>query len=191
MISFLSGKIAAKKPQFVILETNGIGFKVFIPSKAFYKLPKIGSRTKLFCYTHIKQDGMELYGFLKNEELEMFELLISISGVGPKIALKILNIGKTDELLSAISCGRTDILTKSGIGTKTAQRLVLELKDKIIGEASTEILSLTDSNYDIEKALRDFGYKKYEIEEAIKNIPSEIKNIEDRLRIALKNLAKK
>ncbi|KKQ23431.1 Holliday junction DNA helicase RuvA [Candidatus Wolfebacteria bacterium RIFCSPLOWO2_01_FULL_38_11] len=190
MISFLSGRIVAKKPQFIILEANGIGFRVFISPKAFYKLPKIGSKTKIFCHTHNKQDGMELYGFLKYEELEMFELLISISGIGPKNALKMLGISDIDRFFAIINKNRTDLLTKAGIGKKTAERIVLELKDKIKRKTNEELLPLIEADSDIEKALKNLGYKPNEIQEAIKHIPTKTKKIEDRIKEALKILAK-
>ncbi|MEK9154488.1 MAG: Holliday junction branch migration protein RuvA [Patescibacteria group bacterium] len=192
MISFLSGMIAAKKPQFIILETNGIGFKVIVSSKTLHKLPGTGSKLKVFCYTNIKQDGIDIYGFLDEEDLEIFELFNSISGIGPKIALKILNTTKTKELLSAISLGRHDILTKvSGVGKKTAHRLILELRDKIKNKADEGVFSSVEENDNLEIALKNLGYKKTEIKESINSIPTKMKSFEEKIKIALKFLAKK
>lgn len=190
MIYSLSGKLIAKKQNFIVIEVNGIGFKIFVSSETARKLPKIKERISLFCYTSVKQDGIELYGFLMEKELEVFELLLSADGVGPKAGLKILGITKIDSLLAAIKQGRSDLLTRAaGIGDKKAQRIVLELKDKVKHYKSDDEVALMETDTDIEKALKNLGYKQAEIREAIKNIPSKIKKIEDRLKIALKNLS--
>jgi Holliday junction DNA helicase RuvA len=191
MIHSLFGKIIIKKPGFVILETNGIGFKTLISSKTFRQLPKINSKIRLFCHLNMRQDGLELYGFLKQDELEVFELLNSVNGIGPKIALKIINTLNIKELMAAISKDRHDFLTKvSGIGRKTAQRLILELRDKIKNKQNEEITAIMETDIDIEKALKNLGYKHGEIKDAIKQIPTKTKKLEERLKIALKLLAK-
>ncbi|MEK7553085.1 MAG: Holliday junction branch migration protein RuvA [Patescibacteria group bacterium] len=191
MIYSLFGKLIVKKQGFIVIEVNGIGFKIFVSSETARKLPKINERIFLFCYTSVKQDGIELYGFLTEKELEIFELLLSADGVGPKAGLKILGITKIDSLLAAIKQGRSDLLTRAaGIGDKKAQRIVLELKDKIKRYKSDDEVALMETDIDIEKALKNLGYKQAEIKEAIKNIPSKIKKIEDRLKTALKFLSK-
>ena len=117
--------------------------------------------------------------------------MLSADGVGPKAGLKILGITKIDSLLAAIKQGRSDLLTRAaGIGDKKAQRIVLELKDKIKRYKSDDEVALMETDIDIEKALKNLGYKQAEIKEAIKNIPSKIKKIEDRLKTALKFLSK-
>ncbi|MEK7549039.1 MAG: Holliday junction branch migration protein RuvA [Patescibacteria group bacterium] len=191
MIYSLLGKLTAKKSQFIVLETNGIGFKIFISDRTLHQLPKIGSRLKLFCHTHIRQDGIEIYGFLTEKELEIFELLNSIGGVGPKTALRILGAVKIEKFLAAVGAGKTELLTKiSQVGKKTAQRIVLELTGKIESWKNEEALLLAETDIDIETALKNLGYKKNEIREAIKYISPKIKTIEERLKIALKFLAK-
>ncbi len=191
MIYSLLGKLTAKKSQFIVLETNGIGFKIFISDRTLHQLPKIGSRLKLFCHTHIRQDGIEIYGFLTEKELEIFDLLNSIGGVGPKTALRILGAVKIEKFLAAVGAGKTELLTKiSQVGKKTAQRIVLELTGKIESWKNEEALLLAETDIDIETALKNLGYKKNEIREAIKYISPKIKTIEERLKIALKFLAK-
>ena len=191
MIYSLLGKLTAKKSQFIVLETNGIGFKIFISDRTLHQLPKIGSRLKLFCHTHIRQDGIEIYGFLTEKELEIFDLLNSIGGVGPKTALRILGAVKIEKFLAAVGAGKTELLTKiSQFGKKTAQRIVLELTGKIESWKNEEALLLAEKDIDIETALKNLGYKKNEIREAIKYISPKIKTIEERLKIALKFLAK-
>jgi Holliday junction DNA helicase RuvA len=189
VIYSISGKLIAKKQNFSVIETNGVGFKIFVCLRTLRQLPKIGRKVSFFCYTNVKQDGVDLYGFLTEKELEIFELLISADGVGPKAGLKILSIAKIDSLLGAIKQCRSDLLTKAaGIGSKKAQRIVFELKDKIKHYKSDEDLALMETDADLEKALKNLGYKHSEIREALKNIPSKIKKIEDRLKAALKNL---
>lgn len=191
MIYSLFGKLIVKKQGFAVVEVNGIGFKIFVSSETARKLPKINERIFLFCYTSVKQNGIELYGFLTEKELEIFELLLSADGVGPKAGLKILGITKIDSLLAAIKQGRSDLLTRAaGIGDKKAQRIVLELKDKIKRYKSDDEVALMETDVDIERALKSLGYKQSEIREAVKNIPSKIKKIEDRLKTALKFLSK-
>ena len=191
MIYSFSGKLTAKKSQFVVLEANGVGFKIFVSNKTLLHLPKIGSRLKLFCHTHIRQDGIEIYGFLTEKELEIFDLLNSISGVGPKIALRILGAVKIEKFLAAVGAGKTELLTKiSQVGKKTAQRIVLELAGKIESWKNEEALLLAETDIDIETALKNLGYGKNEVSEAIRHISPKIKKIEERLKIALKFLAK-
>lgn len=190
MFYSISGKLIAKKPQFAAIEANGIGFKIFVSPKTLQKLPEINAEVRFFCHTNVRQDGAELYGFLEEKELEVFELLLSINGVGPKAGLKILEITSIDGLLSAIKQGRSDLLTKAaGIGSKKAQRIVLELQDKIKKQTSNEEITLLEADMDIEKALKNLGYKQKEISEAIKKIPPKIKLVEERLKAALKIIA--
>lgn len=190
MIYSLSGKLIVKKPQFIAIKTNGIGFKIFTLSKPIKPL-KIGSRISVFCSVQVRQDGIDLYGFLTEKELEIFELFISADGIGPKAALKILEMAKIDSLLAAIKQGRSDLFTRvSGIGEKKAQRLILELKDKIKHYKSEEEVAMMETDGDIEKALKNLGYKKTETTEAIKHISPQIEKMEERLRAALKFLSK-
>lgn len=194
MIYSLSGKLLVKKFNFVVIEAGGIGFKIFISSKVSRKLPKIGSKAKLFCYTNVRQDGLELYGFFNEEELEIFELFISINSIGPKIALRILSDLPIDSVLSAIDKNRPDIFSKiSGVGKKTAERIILELRGKIKSidaKFEEESMFLMEADADIEKALKNLGYKQSEIKDALRDIPSKICKIDERLKAALKNLSK-
>ena len=192
MIYSISGKLIIKKPQFAVIEANGIGFKLLISLKTFRQLPKINSKIRLFCYTNIRQqEGIELYGFLKEEYLAIFEILNTINGVGPKIALKVINAIKTENFSSIISEGRADLLIKSaGLGKKTAHRIILELTGKIKAQQSEEALLMMETDNDIEKALKNLGYKNDEIKDALKQIPLKVKKVEERLKMTLKLLAK-
>ncbi len=192
MIYHLRGKLIIKKPNFAVIDTNGIGFKVFISTRTFRQLPKIGSTAKLFCHTHFLQTGMELYGFLNEQDIEIFEMLNSINGIGPKGALKILSLIRVESLLSAIHRGKSDILIKTaGIGDKKANRIILELKDKIKhSKIRIDEDSSLETEIDIEEILRALGYKKNEAIEAIRKISPKAKTIEEKIKSALKNLGR-
>ncbi|HID26751.1 MAG TPA: Holliday junction branch migration protein RuvA [Methanosarcinales archaeon] len=132
MIAHVSGILEFKSKNFVIIDNSGIGYKIYIPQSVYTSLPSIGNEVKVLTYTHLKDDEISLYGFLSTEELELFELLITVTGVGKKMALNILSSMSCDAIKSAISSENIDKLsTISGIGKKTAKRLILELKDKI------------------------------------------------------------
>ncbi len=190
MISFLEGKVEFKTQNCVVLKTSGMGFKIFVSPRTSRNLPKIGQCAKLFCATLMNRESIELYGFLNEKELEIFELLNSINGVGPKSALGILGALKIEKFLAAVSQGRDDLLIKSwGIGGKKAQRIVLELKDKI--KKSKEDLSELDADKDVKSALRNFGYKEKEVELVMDKISAKSKNFEEKIKQALKFLSKK
>lgn len=190
MFYSLSGKLLIKKSQFVVVEVNDIGFKVFISLKTQKNLPKINSKIKLFCSFVVRQEMPEIYGFFDEKELEIFEMLNAISGVGPKSALGILGALKIEKFLAAVSQGRTDLLTKSwGIGGKKAQRIILELKDKI--KKSKVDISELDIDKDIKSALKNFGYKEKEIELALEKISAKSKKFEEKIKQALKFLSRK
>jgi len=192
MLYSLFGKLIIKKPQFAVIEANGLGFKIFIFSRTFRKLPKLNSRIKLFCYVYNYQNGAELYGFLEEKEREIFELLNSISGVGPKAALKILDEMRIESLLAAISRGRSDLLTKAiGIGRKKAARIILELSDKIKKQKTEAEMTSMEADFDLEEILKSLGYKQNEAREAIRRIPKKVKTLQERLKTALKILSGK
>lgn len=181
-----------KTQQYVVLNVSGIGFKVLISSKTSRNLPKIGSKAKLFCATILTREDIELYGFLRREELEIFELLNSISGVGPKAALKILNEMRLESLLSAISRGRSDLLTRAaGVGQKKANRIILELADKIKKQKSETEIEQMEFEFELEEVLKSLGYKQNEIREVIRKIPIKTKTLQEKIKFALKLLSRK
>jgi len=192
MISFLEGKIEFKTQKYIVLNVNGIGFKILVSSKTSRNSPKIGSRAKLFCATILTRENIELYGFLSQQELEIFELLNSINGVGPKAALKILNEMRLESLLSAISHGRSDLLTKAGgVGQKKANRIILELADKIKKQKSEAEIGQMEFEFDLEEILKSLGYKQNQIREVIRKIPIKTKTIQEKIKFALKFLSGK
>lgn len=189
MIYSISGKLSAKSDHFAVVETAGLGLKIFMNQRGLADLPQIGSDVKVFCHLHMREDALELYGFLAQEELNFFELLISISGVGPKSALSILEIDKLEKLTSAIKEGRPDLLTRaSGVGRKTAERIILELKSKVQAGKSEAIVAKMESDSDLVEVLMSLGYKRDQAKAALAKVDEKIMNLEDRLKTALKIL---
>ena len=171
MIAHLHGKLLAKQPNQVIVETFGVGYDVTITVPTFAELPQVGSDIMLHIHTYVREDVLALYGFLRPEEKHLFEKLISVSGIGPKLAVTILSGMPADEMVASIR--RNDIarLTKiPGIGKKTAERMVLELRDKLppLGaEVVTEIPKLTAVEEDVLSALTNLGFQRPIAERAV------------------------
>lgn len=195
MIGSIKGKIILKTDKFIIVETAGVGYKINISPDTFSKLsaPRKSSgqnNTEMlfWIHTHVREDILDLYGFLNREELEFFEMLINVSGIGPKGALGILGIASIETLKKAIGTGDTAYLTKiSGIGRKTAEKIVIELRDKM--ETSKTGTSL-QGELDALEALKSLGYSQGEAREALKKVSSET-DTNTKIREALKILANK
>ncbi|HOB90245.1 MAG TPA: Holliday junction branch migration protein RuvA [Candidatus Colwellbacteria bacterium] len=188
MIYSLKGKLEGKGSGYVIVETSGVGYKVFFPASSENKLPGIGKEIKLYTELRIKKDeGFDLYGFLYKEERDFFELLNTVSGIGPKTALGILNLASVGDLKAAIADGNKDILVKSiGIGKKTGERLITELKDKIFIPESGKKSAAWDE--DVYQALLELGYKSKDAKEAVVKINPNLKTSAERLKEALKKV---
>jgi len=187
MIYSISGRLAFKKENFLVLEAGGVAFKVFAPASVLAALPGSGATVKIFTYLYFREDSIELYGFLSEKELELFERLNSISGIGPKSALGILGIAKIEQLVAAINEGKIELLTRaSGIGKKTAERIILELKGKLSLTTAPQILSLMESDVELEETLISLGWSRAQAKGAIGKIDSKITNFKDRLKEALK-----
>jgi Holliday junction DNA helicase RuvA len=190
MIAKIRGKIEYLKDNYAVVDVNGVGYKIYLTAYTFGKL--VGKlEADLFIHTHVREDALDLYGFLTMEELEMFELLISISGVGPKSGLGILTVATPKTIKTAILNEDSSILTKvSGVGKKTAGRVILELKNKVadmpVGEKEGAV-----SDMDAIEALVSMGYSVTEARDSLKSIPADLKDIGQRVGLALKNLGKK
>jgi len=190
MIAKIKGKIEYLKDNYVVVDVNGVGYKVFLTVYAFGKLAG-QEAADLFIHTHVREDAIDLYGFLNMEELEMFELLISISGVGPKSGLGILTVAAPKTIKTAILNEDSSILTKvSGVGKKTAERVILELRNKVADMPESE-KDNTVSDSDAIEALISMGYSVTEARDALKLVPGDIKDIGQRVGMALKSLGKK
>lgn len=186
MIFSLFGKIIYKGENFFVLEANQIGYQIFV-SENFLKKIKINDNLKIFTFLYNREETEELYGFATIEELDFFKKLLAISGVGPKIAQNILSLGKISEIKKAIEEGHVDFLTKvSGIGKKTAERIIVELRGKI-----EEVLKKPRGlDRQLMAALSKLGYKYYEVKDILSAIPPEIEGTKERLQYVLKNLGK-
>jgi len=190
MISSLEGKIALKAEKYFILEANGIGYKIFCSEKTLSKIPRINGSVKLFTYLSVKETGWDLFGFLTFEELDLFELLITIPGIGPKTAMNILGVASVADLQEAIVLGDETILGKvSGIGKKMAQKIVLELKSKV-KKISKGDGSGVAGDIEVIDALVSLGYRVYEVREVLQKLPVEIRGVENRVKETLKRLGK-
>lgn len=191
MIYSIEGEFVFKRDQFAVIKVGGIGFKVFLTTETLKNLPATGNRVALFTHFYLREDAANLYGFLTEKELRVFEMLIAISGIGPRSALGILGVAPAEKLLAAIKEGRTELLTKvSGIGRKTADRVILELREKIHSVDSERIVGEMESDSDIEDALLNLGYTKEQIRGALKKVDPSLAGLEIRLRAALKLLKK-
>lgn len=188
MIYLLKGTTESNAENYVVVDVNGVGYKVYISGNTFKNLPKKGEKIKLYTHLYLRENIMELYGFLNPEELETFELLISISGIGPKGALSVLSVVSIDTLKKAIVNEESSILTKvSGIGEKMAEKIILELKNKISDEFLGKEVSADSEAID---ALMSLGYKLKEAREILKKVPKDIEGVENRVREALKLLGR-
>src|SRR3989339_598735 len=166
MIGSIRGKMGLKTEKFILVETGGVGYKINISPDTLSKTSKIGDDIFLFIHTHVREDALDLYGFLNQEELEFFEMLINVSGIGPKGALTILGIASIETLRKAIGTGDTSYLTKiSGIGKKTAEKIIIELRDKVGKEKEGSSLQ---GELDAMEALKSLGYSQSEVREALK-----------------------
>ncbi len=199
MIALLTGRLAHKSPDWIIVDVNGVGYRVQIPFSTYYELPEEGNAVTLSIYTHVKEDAISLFGFRTMQEKEFFQLLISVSGIGPKMARDILSNSQPDELAAAILQGNLARLSAiPGIGKKTAERLVLELKEKVRkmdvapparetapSEAPPEVAD------DVASALVNLGYKEAVVRKVLAEMTIEPDaSTEVVLRQALKVLMK-
>lgn len=192
MIAHLSGTILFAGDRYVVIETNGVGYKVRVAVDTLQTLRKnVGNDMSLWIHTAVREDALDLYGFQNQVELDFFEMLISVSGIGPKGALGILNVAPVDHLKEAIAMGDTGALTKvSGIGSKSAQKIILELQDKLGGHESETGGTMLGDERDAIEGLIALGYAERTAREALKKVPSEIKGTGARIKESLKLLGK-
>ena len=189
MLAFLRGQIVAKRPGSIILENNGLGYQIFIGERSWEALA-IQQSAEFYLYHNIREDAEDLYGFANLDELALFELLVSVSGIGPKSALGILSLADSDQIRQAIVLGDESLLTKvSGIGYKTAQRLILELKNKVGSLVATDSAGnqAAGSSDDLE-ALIALGYNQQAARRALAKVDDGIIDPAQRLKLALQQL---
>lgn len=189
MIGRLHGKLLEKNPPQILIDVSGVGYEVDVPMSTFCNLPEVGGELTLHTHFVVREDAQLLYGFATLAERAVFRALIKISGVGPKIALALLSGITVDQLKDAVDRGETGLLTKvPGIGKKTAERLVLELKGKLAGTGTaTAAVPTSGARADVTAALIALGYSEREAAAATKKLPEDC-TVNDGLRLALKSL---
>lgn len=206
MLAYIKGELVTKARGYVVIDVGGLGYKVFMSEIAMENIGKIGDIVKVHTYYRVMEDDISIFGFITQEELRLFELLISVSGVGAKTAIAMLGAIEPSDFAIAIISDDINTLKKlPGIGAKTAQRIVLELKDKLKKEQTiTELTTTYEKTVSIKKAvqkdskteeamtaLQVLGYNNKEIELAMENIDKEKLSLEELIKAGLKELAKK
>lgn len=199
MIAYINGTLERRAESYIIIETGGIGYQIFVSPATLAKLPQTGERVKVFTYFSVKEDGVSLYGFASAEEQEMFHKLLTVSGVGPKGALGFLSQLTPQEIILAIISEDVKTLSKApGVGRKTAQRVILELKDKFktedalsMGEEVQGIVETSvggDAKFEAIDAMTALGYSRSEAARAVNAVAAEGMSTEDILKAALKKM---
>ncbi len=189
MIATLFGTLQSRHDDALIINVGGIGLRVRVPASTLARIGAIGTSVELFTHLRVREDELSLYGFATESELHLFETLMTVSGIGPKVALNVLSATTTDALRLAIAQGNLDTLIAiPGIGKKTAQRLVLELKGKVDVSGLGEISELAPLDADVLDALINLGYSAAEAARAAQTIPTNVTALEDRIRVALQSL---
>lgn len=198
MFAYIKGSLEQKSNNYVVIDVSGIGYKIFMATKAIETLGEIGEIVKVHTHYYVREDNISLYGFNTNEELRMFELLLQVSGIGAKSAIAMLSeISPSSFALAVISDDISQLVKIPGIGKKTAARIVLELKDKLkteeaITKAEEVKLSITNEEETSEAiaALQVLGYTKREIEKALENVDTKNLQLEEIIKQGLKSLAR-
>ena len=188
MIASLEGKLESLGGDFAIINVGGVGFQVYMPTSTLSTLGAVGKEVKLYTHLHLREDNATLYGFASTDDLELFQTLINVSGLGPKLALAMLSAMSVEKLTAAIVTSNADLLTViPGIGKKVASRLILELKDKIAaGWVTTPAAELAAENTDVLAALTSLGYSASEATRAVATLPHDQNlSLEEKLKLAL------
>ena len=199
MISFVSGILEMKLNGYIVIDVGGLGYKIFMSESAIEEVGELGKKVKVYTHHHVREDDISLYGFLTMEELNMFELLISVSGVGAKSALSILaNIEPSSFALAVVSNDTSKLVKIPGVGAKTAARIVLELKDKLKNQDLVEKKKDVVKKINIDEentseaisALQVLGYNRKDIEKVFEKIELDNLSLEDMIKLGLKYLSR-
>ena len=192
MIGFLKGVIEYLDRPFVLVDVNGVGYRVLVSDSTYAKLAKKDKIT-LFTFTYVREDELSLFGFLEAEDLKLFEGLITVSGIGPKTALNIFSFGQRKDIIEAIVKGDVSFFTSvPRLGTKNAQKIIIELKNKM-GASSDLDLSGKDllENAEVVQALKNFGFSVSEAQKAVREIKAKDLTLDEKIKLALKNLGRR
>lgn len=198
MYAYIKGTLEEKTKDSIVVDVNGIGYRIFLSEQSMSKLGELGETIKVYTHYHVREDNISLYGFLSNEELKMFELLIQVSGIGAKTAIVMLSNITPSQFAVAIITDDLKTLTKiPGVGSKSAQRMILELKDKLKAEDAiakdTEVKVKVTNNENAEEAiqaLQILGYNKGVINKALEKLDIDGLSTEDIIKLALKQLSR-
>lgn len=191
MIGSVRGKVILKDGNYLIVETSGVGYRILVSSKVSLST-KTEDTAMFYTYTHVREDELSLFGFKEAEDLKLFENLIGVSGIGPKTAMSIFSVLTRQEIVNAVMKGDTSVF--SGIprlGTKNAQKIIIELKNKLGDSGSLDINSITgEANDEVVEALTAFGFSRREVGDALRKIDQNVTTPEEKIKLALKNLGK-
>ena len=198
MFAYIKGSLEVKTDNFVVIDVMGVGYKIFMPQKLIERLGEIGDIVKVHTYYYVREDNISIYGFTTNEELRLFELLLSVSGIGAKSAVAMLSeISPSDFAMAVITNDVSKLVNIPGIGKKTAARIILELKDKLKTEEaiykeenSASTISSLDTSDETVAALQVLGYSRREIEKALQGIDLKGLTVEETIKKALLNLGR-
>ncbi len=192
MFHYIEGELSEGEGGFAVVDAGGVGYKIYTSEASREKAGKAGGIVRFYTYLHVREEAMDLYGFISRFELTLFKKLIGVSGVGPKTGIAILNVAGAEELAAAINGGKPELLTRvSGIGKRTAERVVLELKDKIEPPAGDVVgIERMESEQTIIETLTSLGYTRGEAREALEKVNKETTEFEERLKEALKGLGR-
>lgn len=191
MIGFVIGTLEILQRPFIFVNVNGVGYKILVSEKTYGKLTK-EDKIKVFTYTYVRDDALELFGFLEAEDLALFENLITVSGVGPKTAMNIFSFGDRKDIVEAIVKGDVSFFSSvPRLGTKNAQKIIIELKNKFGGTGDINLTGVDMSgSEEVVVALKGFGFTSKEIHDAIKNVKKNGQEVTETIKLALKYLGK-
>jgi Holliday junction DNA helicase RuvA len=192
MIATLEGILEYRGNDSIVVNVGGIGFRVYVPGSTLSQLGAVKGKVFLYTHLHVREDNISLYGFASSEELALFKNLVSVSGIGSKLALALLSALNPEQLVAAITRGDIDILSQTpGVGTKMASRLVIELRGKLEKEWKEVALPLAPGSADVIAALTGLGYSLAEATKAISKLPdSEKLSLEEKIKMALQQMAR-
>ncbi len=191
MIGTLRGTIEYREDPYIIVDVNGVGYKVLVPLTVLARITALGEEIKLFTHTHVREDVLELYGFSDASDLKLFEYLISVSGVGCRTASGIFSVGTRSEIIQAIIGNDVAFFTSvPRLGKKNAQKIIIDLKSKIGGGDDLDLSEDSGESNEIIAALKTFGFDPRESQEAIRALAGKGETVEEKIRLALKYLGK-
>lgn len=191
MIGFVTGILEILQRPFIFINVSGVGYKVLVSEKTYLKLEK-GQKVKIFTFTYVRDDALDLFGFLENEDLLLFEDLITVSGIGPKTAMNIFSFGDRKDIIEAIIKGDVSFFSSvPRLGTKNAQKIIIELKNKMGAESNLDLTGKDlKENQEVVEALKNFGFSIGEAQKAFRSVNKDGISTEEKIRLSLKELGR-